>query len=132
MSDARLLFKLVAAAFQPTRPLIANLVVTRRCNLSCGYCFEYDNDSPPVPFETLKQRIDHLRRLRTVFVTLTGGETLLHPQAVELVAYVRERSRWLAISVDSSRASDLAPRRSASGYRWGFHGNRRLEKFTGC
>lgn len=91
MSDARILLKLVAAAFQPTRPLIANLIVTRRCNLSCGYCFEYDRDSPPVPFDTLKQRIDHLRRLRTVFVTLTGGETLLHPQAVELVACVRDR-----------------------------------------
>ena len=80
-----------AALFQPHRPLITHLVVTRRCNLSCGYCFEYDKVSPPVPRATLEQRIDHLARLRSVFVTLTGGETLLHPDAADLVAHIRAR-----------------------------------------
>lgn len=71
--------------------MIANLIVTRRCNLSCGYCFEYDKTSPPVPLDVLKERIDHIARLRAVIVTLTGGESLLHPGAAELVRYVRER-----------------------------------------
>jgi MoaA/NifB/PqqE/SkfB family radical SAM enzyme len=71
------------------RPLIAHLVITRRCNLSCGYCFEYDKVSPPVPVATLRERIDRLAALGTVFVTLTGGESLLHPRAVQLVRYVR-------------------------------------------
>jgi MoaA/NifB/PqqE/SkfB family radical SAM enzyme len=66
-------------------------VITRRCNLSCGYCFEYDKVSPPVPFQVLQQRIDHLARLDSVFVTLTGGESLLHPQVVDLVRYVRAK-----------------------------------------
>jgi MoaA/NifB/PqqE/SkfB family radical SAM enzyme len=66
-------------------------VITRRCNLSCGYCFEYDKVSKPVPLDTLKERIDHLAALRSVFVTLTGGESLLHPDAIELVRYVREK-----------------------------------------
>jgi MoaA/NifB/PqqE/SkfB family radical SAM enzyme len=82
---------LVSAAFDTTRPLVTNLIITRRCNLSCGYCFEYDKVSPPIPLATLRERIDHLARLRAVFVTLTGGESLLHPDADALVAYVRER-----------------------------------------
>ncbi len=86
----RIAASLVRAALDPTRPLVTHLVITRRCNLSCGYCFEYDKVSPPVPVETLRERIDHLARLRSVFVTLTGGESLLHPQAAELVAYIRE------------------------------------------
>ncbi len=90
-ANARVLFDLISAAAQPDRPLVANLVVTRRCNLSCGYCFEYDDVSPPVPLATLQERIDHLARLRTVFVTLTGGEPLLHPDIAEVVAYVRAR-----------------------------------------
>lgn len=83
--------KLMSAAVDPDRPIVTHLVITRRCNLSCGYCFEYDKVSRPVPLDVLKARIDHLAKLRSIFVTLTGGESLLHPEAVELVRYVREK-----------------------------------------
>ena len=90
--ERRALLGLAAGAlFEPHRPLMVNLIVTRRCNLACGYCHEYDHTSPPVPLEVLRARIDHLARLRTVMVTLTGGETLLHPDIVEVVAHVRAR-----------------------------------------
>jgi len=90
--ERRALLGLAAGAlFEPHRPLMVNLIVTRRCNLACGYCHEYDHTSPPVPLDVLRARIDHLARLRTVMVTLTGGETLLHPDIVEVVAHVRAR-----------------------------------------
>lgn len=88
---ARLVLQLAAAVIDPTRPLVANLIITRRCNLSCGYCFEYDQVSPPIPLATLRDRIDELARLRAVFVVLTGGESLLHPDADAIVASVRAR-----------------------------------------
>lgn len=89
--DAKLLARVVAAAADPDRPLITHLVITRRCNLSCGYCFEYDKVSPPVPRGVLEERLDHLAKLGSVFVTLTGGESLLHPDAVALVRYANAR-----------------------------------------
>ena len=89
--SGRVLRDLALAALDPDRPVVANLIVTRRCNLSCGYCFEHDRVSPPVPLEVLRDRIDHLARLRTVMVTLTGGEALLHPDLVALVAHVAAR-----------------------------------------
>lgn len=91
LRTAKLVFDLLATAADPDRPLVTHLTITRRCNLSCGYCFEYDKVSPPVPTDVLKARIDHLAKLRSVFVVLTGGESLLHPDAVELVRYVREK-----------------------------------------
>ncbi len=69
------------------RPFLAQLVVTRRCNLACGYCNEYDDFSKPVPTDVVKARLDHLAKLGTVVVTLTGGEPLLHPKLDELVAH---------------------------------------------
>jgi MoaA/NifB/PqqE/SkfB family radical SAM enzyme len=71
----------------PTAPMLVQLVVTRRCNLSCGYCNEYDDHSDPLPTQTLKARIDHLASLGTVVLTLTGGEPLLHPDLDKLVAH---------------------------------------------
>jgi MoaA/NifB/PqqE/SkfB family radical SAM enzyme len=89
LADAKVALTLASALFDKNRPLIANLIVTRRCNLSCGYCYEYDKVSPPVPLDTLKERVDHIARLRAVFVTLTGGESLLNPDVDQVVAYIR-------------------------------------------
>jgi len=70
----------------PRRPLLVQLVVTRRCNLSCGYCSEYDEVSQPVDTALLERRIDHVAELGTLVLTLTGGEPLLHPKLDQLIA----------------------------------------------
>ena len=78
-------------ALSSTRnPLLAQLIVTRKCNLSCGYCNEYDKISAPVPLDVLKTRIDKLARLKTFAITLTGGEPLLHPDNPEIIQYVQQ------------------------------------------
>ena len=79
------------AMVRPATPLLAQIVVIRRCNLSCGYCNEYDDFSPPVPLEDLYARIDHLADLGTLVVTLTGGEPLIHPQLDDVVRRVVSR-----------------------------------------
>jgi MoaA/NifB/PqqE/SkfB family radical SAM enzyme len=78
----------VSALVEPASPMLAQMVVIRRCNLSCGYCNEYDDHSPPLPTADLYERIDHLASLGTLAVTLTGGEPLLHPDLDKLVARV--------------------------------------------
>lgn len=72
-------------------PILANVVVTRRCNLSCSYCNQYDDFSPPVPTSTMLRRIEHLSRLGTMGITFTGGEPLLHPDIVKLVSETRRQ-----------------------------------------
>ena len=73
----------------PRHPVFAHIVVTRRCNLACTYCSEFDNFSKPVPIGEMLQRIDQLAALGTTAVTLTGGETLLHPELEEIIGRVR-------------------------------------------
>jgi len=72
----------------PLVPLLAQVVVTRKCNLSCGYCNEYDKVSPPVDTDLLIRYIDHLADLGTCIITFTGGEPLLHPDLDKLVSRV--------------------------------------------
>lgn len=72
-------------------PFNVQLVVTRRCNLACAYCHEFDHSSEPVPYETLIQRLEKLYELGTFSVTLTGGEPLLHPDIFNIVEYANRK-----------------------------------------
>jgi MoaA/NifB/PqqE/SkfB family radical SAM enzyme len=87
----RALRRALAAAADPLKPILAQVVVTRRCNLACGYCFEYDDQSPPVPTALLLERVDRIAELGTVVLTLTGGEPLVHPELDRVVAHAVKR-----------------------------------------
>ena len=98
--DAQVAARVAATLADPYRPLMAHVVVTRQCNLSCGYCHEYDKVSPPVPTADLLRRFDQLARLKTAIVTLTGGESLLHPDIVMLVGEVTKRGMIPALNTN--------------------------------
>jgi MoaA/NifB/PqqE/SkfB family radical SAM enzyme len=70
-------------------PIQAHIIPMRRCNLSCSYCNEYDDFSQPVPLEEMYRRIDKLAALGTTLVTISGGETLLHPQLDDIIRRIR-------------------------------------------
>lgn len=84
--------RMVALALKsPHHPVLSHVVVTRRCNLACTYCSEFDDFSKPVPREDMFRRIDQLAALGTTVITLTGGEPLLHPDLDEIIRRVRRR-----------------------------------------
>jgi 1-acyl-sn-glycerol-3-phosphate acyltransferase len=70
-------------------PSLAQLIVTRRCNLSCGYCTEFDKTSEPVPFGDLQRRLRKLRDLGTWALSLMGGEPTMHPDLLRIVGEMR-------------------------------------------
>jgi MoaA/NifB/PqqE/SkfB family radical SAM enzyme len=73
----------------PYRPVAAHLVPMRRCNLSCSYCNEYDDHSPPVATPEVLRRIDRLAALGTGIITISGGEPLLHPGLDAIIIAIR-------------------------------------------
>lgn len=82
-------------------PILAQLVVTRKCNLDCGYCDEYDLVSDPVPLETLKRRVAKIKELGTFEIEFTGGEPMLHPEIYELVE-TAAKARFRAVMMISN------------------------------
>ena len=69
--------------------IMAQIVPNRFCNLSCAYCNEYDKVSEGVPVEEMLRRIDHLARLNTSIITISGGEPLTHPDLDLIIARIR-------------------------------------------
>lgn len=90
--------------FQRVRfsPWFSQLVVIRRCNLSCSYCNEFDQASDPIPFTTLKERVKKLKSLGSFSINLTGGEPTMHPDLPDLIHYCRHQLKFLRTSIISN------------------------------
>jgi MoaA/NifB/PqqE/SkfB family radical SAM enzyme len=88
LRERRLVIK---GGFKTDHPIMAHIIPIRRCNLSCTYCNEYDDFSPPVPKHVMIERINRLADLGTSILTLSGGEPMLHPDLDEIIAAMRRR-----------------------------------------
>ena len=85
-------WRMLAKGIRSTsHPVLAHIVPTRRCNLSCTYCNEFDDFSKPVAAAEMIRRIDRLADLGTSIISFSGGEPLLHPELDELIARIRRR-----------------------------------------
>jgi uncharacterized protein len=97
----------------PLQTLVLN--VTSKCNLSCGYCYEYGEDriveaaSKPrfMDEATAKQSVDFLfdeaGDSPSVNLTFFGGETLLNFKMLKsALAYARERAEPMGKQVNAS------------------------------
>ncbi len=80
-----------------SHPVLAHIIPTRRCNLACEYCNEYDDFSGPVPKEKMIARIDQLAALGTSIISFSGGEPLLHPDLDELIARIRRHGKLVGM-----------------------------------
>jgi len=69
--------------------LLAHIIPTRRCNLACGYCNEYDDFSPPIPTDEMIRRIDGREYLKISIVTIRGGEPVMHLEIEKTTARIR-------------------------------------------
>ena len=85
----RELGSIASALLDTAHPYMAHIVPMRRCNLACTYCNEFDGVSDPVPIQEMERRIDHLGRLGTSVITISGGEPLLHPELDRVIARIR-------------------------------------------
>ena len=88
---ARELRMIGRALLSTDHPILVHIIPTRRCNLSCTYCNEFDDFSNPVPLEEMKRRLDLLAGMGTSIITISGGEPLLHPELDEIIRHVRRR-----------------------------------------
>jgi MoaA/NifB/PqqE/SkfB family radical SAM enzyme len=79
-------------------PLCGTLDLTNRCNLRCVHCYLADSrEVAELRVAAWRRILDQLERAGCLFLTLTGGEPLLHRDFAEV--YVAARRRGMLVSV---------------------------------
>jgi len=79
------------------RPSSPTLLLTERCNARCIHCDIWKNrgaEAGPALSDWKKLLTDLRQWLGPVHVVLTGGEALLNPHTIELVAHGRALGLW--------------------------------------
>ena len=93
--------RLVAQAEVRHVPLSGQLELTYRCNFDCVHCYEQDlRHTPDLSTERWLQLVDQLAELGCLWLTLTGGEAILHPGFEQI--YERAVRRGLLVTVFSN------------------------------
>lgn len=103
-------------------PRSVRLSLTDRCDLACIYCRPHKQDGyleTNLDLDAWKTMVTGLVRAGVRRVRLTGGEPLLHPHVVDMVAFLGSIGLTdLALTTNATRLSKLAaPLRDAGLHR---------------
>src|SRR5216117_486885 len=110
----------IAKALLSTKhPFLVHIIPTRRCNLACTYCNEFDDFSQPVAAEEMKKRLDILAGMGTSIITISGGEPLLHPELDSIIRRIRRRGMVAGLITNGYLLTgDRIERLNRAGLEW--------------
>jgi len=99
--------RLKQVALARAQPLSASLELTYRCNWRCVFCYNpRHHDRRGLSGAEWRAVLDDLRALGTLYVALTGGEPLTHPEFLAIARGVRERAFALRILTNGALVTD--------------------------
>lgn len=83
--------------------------ITRRCNLSCVYCYNNSRSEFRVELgkEKIFQLIDHLYESGTFEIRLTGGEPTLHHDFFEILNYLKEKEFYVSLGTNGVWSQEM-------------------------
>ena len=101
-------------AARAAQPLAALVELTYACNWRCVFCYNpRHHDKKRMDLAEWSGVLDDLRGLGTLNVTVTGGEPLAHPEALEIMAAVRARAMSFRLFTNGALVSDAVAARLA-------------------
>lgn len=96
-------------------PVAAMCNLTYRCPLNCKHCYvaDYDPGAAELDLAEYRSLFDQLAAMETLFLTLSGGEPLLHPDFLDILAAARERGFAVRVftggaALDERLAAEIA------------------------
>ncbi len=97
------------------KPERVNLVINNTCNLQCVMCDLWKvQDDQVLSLDQVRKLLDEMAAWGTKFLTLTGGEPLLHPDFFRIVEEAADRGITTEVNSNAAFGEALAERIQAS------------------
>lgn len=74
--------------------------IINSCIFRCDHCYMPDRKKQIMSFDTYKKIVDELYDEGCLWILLTGGETLLHPDFEQFYIYVKEKGFLVSINTN--------------------------------
>ena len=120
MNACTVLDDLNARAYERCIPLNVTLELTLRCNIRCTHCYNFDRDLPrpasgaELSLAEIRALMDDLRAAGTLFLSLTGGEAMLHPEFWAIADEAASRGFALSVLTNGTLLTEAACDRLAA------------------
>lgn len=95
-------------------PVSGSIDITSGCNLRCVHCYMKDSPNRRLSYRDLKLIVDQLADAGCLWLLLTGGEPLLHPDFKKFYSYARRRGMLLTLFTNGT----LLTRETADMLDW--------------
>lgn len=99
-----------------SKPLMAMIEVTNRCNMDCPVCFsDANHPAPDVPFDEIRRRMERLLGLtgEPIPIQISGGEPTVRKDLAEIIGLARDLGyrniELITNGIRISQASGLLP-----------------------
>ncbi|EDN70569.1 heme biosynthesis protein [Beggiatoa sp. PS] len=73
-----------------SKPFYVHIELTSACNLNCVHCYWPNHFTRHIPKDKLFNILDQLSDMGSLHLSFSGGESLLHPNFIEIVRYARK------------------------------------------
>lgn len=83
------------------RPVLCNYYLTYRCNAKCGFCDIWEQPSPYVTAENVRENLEAMRRMGVKVIDFTGGEPLLHRDLGDFLGMAKDMGFLTTITTNT-------------------------------
>lgn len=95
-----------ALFLKANKPLSLKLEITNACNLKCVHCYARDKNTVFLDKEYIFNILEQAKRLGIIFINITGGECLLHPDFIEIYTYAYKLDFKIIILTNATLFTD--------------------------
>jgi radical SAM protein with 4Fe4S-binding SPASM domain len=81
-------------------PFSVHLELTRKCNLKCLHCYATQENRKELSTKEIKNLIDELRAMGTLYITFSGGEPTCRKDFLDILRYTSQRKISIQLSTN--------------------------------